>query len=183
MILLDPFLFSFFYLFFFFPCHCSRFCVSPCDAVAVAVGNPDPTQKMSLDELIQSDDSRHLSFDITAHSHLQCSAGSAEGDRRERENSFSAPTEGQVAAGGAAVVGRIGLLGRGNVKMTFFFYFFFFFDKEKVLSRRQGESHSSRAESNSCARYHPLCSCTRQAAAAAVAAAMTTSREPVTRSP
>jgi hypothetical protein len=55
MILLDPFLFSFSIFSFLLLRHCSRFCVSPYDAVAVAIGNPDPTQKMSLDELIQSE--------------------------------------------------------------------------------------------------------------------------------
>lgn len=129
MILLDPF------IFFFFSCHCSRFCVSPCDAVAVAIRNPDPSKKMSLDELIQSETLRHLSFDITAHSHLQCSAGSAEGDRRE--NSFSAPTEGQVAAGGAAVVGRIGLLeGRKRENDLFLFLFSFLTRKRFSLADR-----------------------------------------------
>lgn len=128
-------------------------------------------------------DSRHLSFDITAHSHLQCSAGSAgRGDRRE--NSFSAPTEGQVAAGGAAVVGRIGLLEGRKRENDLFLFFFFFWQGKGSLSPTERESHSSRAESNSCARYHSLCSCTRQQQSAAVSSDDDYSREPtVTRSP
>lgn len=46
--------------------------------------------------------------------------------------------------------------------MTFFFFFSLFWQGKGSLSPTERESHSSRAESNSCARYHSLCSCTRQ---------------------
>jgi hypothetical protein len=70
-----------------------------------------------------------------------CRAGGS-----KRKLVFSSDRRPRVAAGGAAVVGRIGLL-EGRKRENDLFLFLFFFDKEKVLSRRQNESHIALAPS------------------------------------
>ncbi len=122
----------------FFPPVLLPFSVSPCDAVAVAIGNSDPTPKMYRDELIQRETlvicllyNCYTRFSLSLPPPSPMLGRIWWGIEEREKTSFQLQTEGQVDAAGGAVVGPIGLCHPegGNVKMTFFFSFFlsFFF--------------------------------------------------------